>query len=135
MAKTLSQSHAYVMEVLAAFGADWWDDEQVRGAAAAHYGRSPAYITKQGGSGSDAKGGLVLWYANRHAGILNGLAQIDIDFPHPLGLTAGMLDRLIPLNAAAVRDLKAAYSSLGTFRDRGELEGRNPLVSDVTEAA
>lgn len=50
-------------------------------------------------------------------------------------LTAGMLDRLIPLNAAAVRDLKAAYSSLGTFRDRGELEGRNPLVSDVTEAA
>lgn len=72
----------------------------------------------------------LLPYLNEGNGVEAAFRSFARDYQKPgFETTIPLLDRLIPLNDAAVADLMAAYEICGTFRDRSEL-----LKRDVTRA-
>lgn len=78
--------------------------------------------------------------ANRFASLERALDNIEDHYSctgqHNRRIrTAEIFDALIPLNAAAIRELDEAYRGVGTFRDRDELEDRGALINADRVAA
>src|SRR5689334_4287170 len=96
------------------------DDPGEERAAAALETGAPAYWAT-----FKAPGLLPLWrdYANTFGGIANGLAEYRREFAtsgrdSDKRLVTIFLDKLVPLNKAAIHDLNAAYRALlATWRD------------------
>lgn len=70
----------------------------------------------------------LLPYLNEGNGVEAAFGSYARDYQKPeFETTPKLLDRLIPLNEEAVRDLGDAYLVCGTFRDPLELARRDPL--------
>ncbi len=88
--------------------------------------RQPAYWTSA--TFSHAQAGILCEAANRLASLERAQDEVT-DYCSATGSTwrpteLRLLDLLVPLNAAAVRDLDEAYTRSGALRSRGELERR-----------
>lgn len=88
--------------------------------------RQPAYWTSA--TFSHAQAGILCEAANRLASLERAQDEIT-DYCSATGSTwrpseVRLLDLLVPLNPAAVRDLDEAYLRVNTWRSRAELEQR-----------
>jgi len=88
--------------------------------------RQPAYWTSA--TFSHAQAGILCEAANRLASLERAQDEVT-DYCSATGspwrpTELRLLDLLVPLNAAAVRDLDEAYTRGGALRSRGELERR-----------
>lgn len=79
----------------------------------------PAFWHAEGYSNGPA--GAFLAELNRLGSIEAASAYLNGFFPHRHYGSVDFLDRLLPLNYAAVDDLAGAYAAAGSFRDRSEL--------------
>ena len=72
----------------------------------------------------DSHGCIMRQLVNTHRGIEAAFAEYHRSYPHSTMSEIAELDKLLPLNAAAVHELLAAYKRAGTFRTEGELIAR-----------
>lgn len=112
-----------------------WDDLSRDGALGKLKSGQSAWWTTAG-IGNAAAGNLMS-EANRLATLEDAFVAIE-DFYERTHCVRNIraeqwLDTLIPLNAAAIRELDDAYRVAGTFRSREELEARSGL--DLAQVA
>lgn len=105
------------------------DSGKAAAAAEALTSRQPAYWRTT--DYSDAQVSILLGYANPCRSLAAGLRKMNAQYRINDELTADVLDRFIPLNEAAVREMIDLYEMAGTFRDAAELRRREPSVIGV----
>jgi hypothetical protein len=91
--------------------------------------RQPAYWRTT--DYSDAHVSSLLWYAGECGSLAAGNRRMNADYRSNDELTETVLDRFIPMNEPAVREMLDLYEMAGTFRDAAELRRREPAVVGV----